>query len=435
MNLTQLDTAVDHVIIGLDYGTTGTAIWIMIVPRGKSIEESSHYLTNWPSSNETRVDAIKVPSRIAFPVDNPSFSMRSTHWGFGINPGMNSYFWTKLLLEEHTGLGEFDDEVLMSTALKGDLHPAFRSVDCQDPEKVILDYLGHVLEFTRGHLKERPDINFDFASVHLQFTTPASWSKKAQELSEWAVKRAWWFRRNHDTLTVLSEPEAASKAICQSLQGEFKTGDGILICDCGGGTVVSLYLSWYIMMFHYLPFGHDPWMEIPPKQRAKCGGVAIDNRLFSLMKKHMPDAFGHLNHLIAPGSIFMDSFEKLKRDFDEGLPYHCFKLPLQVRRGRATCDPRYYNSSAFEFYLRYDDVRSLFDPVIFNIIRLINSQIKVANLEYGSPVINIKRLIIALQKIVLVGGLGSSTYVQRVIRQALESSQKLCVMVPMAIDP
>jgi hypothetical protein len=238
----------------------------MIVPRGKSIEESSHYLTNWPSSNETRVDAIKVPSRIAFPVDNPSFSMRSTHWGFGINPGMNSYFWTKLLLEEHTGLGEFDDEVLMSTALKGDLHPAFRSVDCQDPEKVILDYLGHVLEFTRGHLKERPDINFDFASVHLQFTTPASWSKKAQELSEWAVKRAWWFRRNHDTLTVLSEPEAASKAICQSLQGEFKTGDGILICDCGGGTVVSLYLSWYIMMFHYLPFGHDPWMEIPPKQ-------------------------------------------------------------------------------------------------------------------------------------------------------------------------
>jgi hypothetical protein len=117
--------------------------------------------------------------------------------------------------------------------------------------------------------------------------------------------------------------------------------------------------------------------------------VAIDNRLFSLMKKHMPDAFGHLNHLIAPGSIFMDSFEKLKRDFDEGLPYHCFKLPLQVRRGRATCDPRYYNSSAFEFYLRYDDVRSLFDPVIFNIIRLINSQIKVANLEYGSPVINV----------------------------------------------
>jgi hypothetical protein len=26
MNLTQLDTAVDHVIIGLDYGTTGTGM-------------------------------------------------------------------------------------------------------------------------------------------------------------------------------------------------------------------------------------------------------------------------------------------------------------------------------------------------------------------------------------------------------------------------
>lgn len=41
------------------------------------------------------------------------------------------------------------------------------------------------------------------------------------------------------------------------------------------------------------------------------------------------------------------------------------------------------------FSLSYDDVRSLFDPGIFNIIRLVNWQIKATNWKYGYSVIKV----------------------------------------------
>ncbi|CAI7570844.1 unnamed protein product [Penicillium pancosmium] len=123
---------------------------------------------------------------------------------------------------------------------------------------------------------------------------------------------------------------------------------------------------------------------------AKYGGVAIDHQLYNLMKKREPHAFRHLNHLIASGSIFMDKFEKLKRSFgkkEKGKGP--FRLPLNIRIYRVTCDPEHHDPENNTFYLSYDDMQSLFDPVIFNIIRLVNPQIKVANWKYGSSVIKV----------------------------------------------
>lgn len=207
-------------------------------------ELSGHQIPPRPPNNEAYR---KIPSRIAFLADNPSFSMKSTCWGFDVDPNMNSYFWTKLLLHDNSSLDEFDDEVLMNTTLQGDLHPALFPVNCQYAEQVITEYLRHVLEFTWEELKQNLDIKLDSASVHLQFTFPASWSQKARALIRRAVTNAWGFKRDQDTLgTDLSESEAAAKAVFDYRQiqsdSEFKAnrGDGILICDCGGGTVVCL---------------------------------------------------------------------------------------------------------------------------------------------------------------------------------------------------
>lgn len=59
-------------------------------------------------------------------------------------------------------------------------------------------------------------------------------------MSEQAVAHAWNGKKPQDTLTLMSEPEAAAETVYRLLRFELRVGDGILICDCGGGTVVCI---------------------------------------------------------------------------------------------------------------------------------------------------------------------------------------------------
>jgi hypothetical protein len=133
------------------------------------------------------------------------------------------------------------------------------------------------------------------------------------------------------------------------------------------------------------------------------------------------EAFKHLNYLIGLEGEFMTEFEKVKRGFQSPRDGP-FSLPLHIRRGAAACRLPYFNQKS-EFILTGKDVQSLFDRVIRNIIGLINSQMAAAERECGRPVINVSILLvhvnfcdrakIVIQKLVLVGGLASSPYLQR----------------------
>ncbi|CAI7585778.1 unnamed protein product [Penicillium discolor] len=130
------------------------------------------------------------------------------------------------------------------------------------------------------------------------------------------------------------------------------------------------------------------------------------------MKRRLPEhAFKHLNHLIAPGSKFMKKFEELKGSFGRPNTQGPFLLPLSIRMGREACRMSGFDKGTDKFILTVEDVQSLFDPVVYNVIGLVNSQIAAADREYGRPVIN---------KIVLVGGLASSPYLQRALHQCFE---------------
>ncbi|KAJ5187904.1 actin-like ATPase domain-containing protein [Penicillium cf. viridicatum] len=186
-------------------------------------------------------------------------------------------------------------------------------------------------------------------------------------------------------LTLMSEPDAAAESVHAQLKEEamLQTRDGILVCDYGSGTV-----------------------------GAKCGGAAIDSRLFDLMKRGLPEhTFKHLNHLISPGSEFMEGFENLKRSFGSSNTQKPFPLPLPIRMGREACGMSGFDKRTDTSILTVEDVQSLFDPIVYNVISLVNSQIAAAGREYGRPVIN---------KIVLVGGLASSPYLQRALHQCFE---------------
>ncbi|CAI7630130.1 unnamed protein product [Penicillium glandicola] len=139
------------------------------------------------------------------------------------------------------------------------------------------------------------------------------------------------------------------------------------------------------------------------------------------MQRRLPEvAFDHLNFLIAPGCDFMTRFEEVKRSFGNAETTGPFYLPLPIRRGRGLCSTAYFDQEEERFILQVEDVRSLFDPVISNIIDLVKSQIAAAHEKCGTPVIN---------KIALVWGLALSPYLQSALRQCFEAPRGSCIIV------
>lgn len=200
------------------------------VTRGEDIE--------WPlGGNE-----LKVPSRITYPVDNPSFTMISPCWGFDIKPNMRAYSLTKLFLDSNADLAEFDDQILQQAVSLGNPHQALHPDKNKAPVDVVADYLSHVLKFVWKVIQKHSDPSLNHLPIDLRFTIPATWSDWGRTRSRQAVIQAWDFKRPQDTLTVMSEPDAAAESVHAQLKEKamLETGDEILVCDCGSGTVVRL---------------------------------------------------------------------------------------------------------------------------------------------------------------------------------------------------
>lgn len=194
----------------------------------------------WPNGN----DQLKVPSRIAYPADNPSFTMSSPCWGFGVEPDMMAYSLTKLFLDSNAESTEFDDQVLRQRVSLGNPQQALHPDRNKPPVDVVADYLSHVLNFVWGVLRREMGISLDNLPVHLQFTIPATWSDRGRALSKQAILRAWDVKRPWDTFKEMSESDAAAESVHNQLMRNTKlqTGDRVLVCDCGSGTVVRLLL-------------------------------------------------------------------------------------------------------------------------------------------------------------------------------------------------
>ncbi|PLN76212.1 actin-like ATPase domain-containing protein [Aspergillus taichungensis] len=382
-----------RIIVSVDYGTTATSFFLA---EGQTDLSALDFIRTWPGN----IESSKLPSSIAYQCDNSSFSMRSPCWGFELEHGMNAYSWTKLLLDGLEASADFDDEILTSMTSHEIVHPGQKQA-----VEVVSDYLRHVLvyawSFMRSHIS-----CFDQVPRDVRFTVPATWSQEARDSTERAVAQQWVGRGPEDTLATLFEPEAAAR-------------DGILVCDCGGGTVdIATYLVTDHRSFNML--------KLTCVQGAKCGGTAIDSRLYDLMRQRLPRAFSRLNHLIAPGSQFMGVFEKAKQEFGLDVPLRPVRLPLKPRTEGLDLTLPYYDSEFGTLILSTKDLQDLFDPVISKIVALINSQIMAAGKAFGSPVIN---------RIFLVGGVASSPYVQRAIHRCFDTPGKLTVTVPRDLDP
>jgi hypothetical protein len=223
---------------------------------------------NWPGPANDQALAWKTPSRIAYQSDNQKFT--KTRWGFEVTAKAKAYSWMKLLLDPEQST-KFDDPSLAASEGHGVLRvpPGKTAID------LCADFLTEIAIFAYEELKRKMGEDVVAVSpLEFWFTVPAVWSDRAKSATlraaEKAAKNAQVLRSASVSSFLIAEPEAAAVATlalitqggstlqvkvcvgCPTLEGNanhrIQPGDSILICDCGGGTVVSHHIFRVILV-------------------------------------------------------------------------------------------------------------------------------------------------------------------------------------------
>ena len=213
-------------------------------------------VTDWPGNAAGYRE--KVPSQIAYKSENAKLDKDA--WGYEVPSNAKAHSWTKLLLDKDARVTEFDDPSLSDLPQLDKL--SFR--DGKSPEEVVSDYLSHLYRHCMEHLEKRmTDSVLRVTPIDFWFTIPAIWSDAAQHATKSAAEKAGFgksAKREQDSISMITEPEAAAIAALKITADKFDdllkvtyfhvllsdapelTGKqvktGILVCDCGGGTVV-----------------------------------------------------------------------------------------------------------------------------------------------------------------------------------------------------
>ncbi|RDW64368.1 Hsp70 family protein [Aspergillus mulundensis] len=424
------------IIVGVDYGTTFTGA-SYVSSKATDISEIV-VINSWPGPSQDTDTVFKTPSRIAYASDNPRLS--KDQWGFQVEPGMASYSWTKLLLDQGTPLSQYNDSALEEASKIG----IMKLPEKKDAVEVAGDYLAevhqHILRVIGKSITEE---TLQVTPLEFWFTVPAIWSDRAKDATKKATRRAGFagtLARRIDQIFLIT----GTRGRCDSGAEEMLE----MACSCaivavglwygipGAEEHLAHQLTWTNYAGHYdIPCQRDRAIEVrgavhrngfPTKETltvsvgGKCGSTAVDRNFYRLMSERFGEAFDKLPmKRKGPGSEFMKKFETLKRDFGVSDEQASWELPLNMTVDAP--DPKYFDEEERLVIIYSDDMRKIFDPVLDQIIQLVKRQIEDANKDAGRDAIN---------RIILVGGFGDSEYLRNAFKSSFGLGGKIAITVP-----
>ncbi|KAL8743512.1 MAG: hypothetical protein Q9190_004141 [Brigantiaea leucoxantha] len=363
----------DHVdrkiIVAVDFGTTYSGLaWAQ--SRKPEVQTP---IIQWPDAASDGLEGAtsdKVPTEIRY--DDEHYK-----WGFQIGEFGPRHRWFKLQLDPsqlHYGKGleqEFPEPM------------ASHLGKYQRPEQLVKDYLTALRQHAEQVLRQKlPQSALAFTPLEFIITVPAVWSDAAKAKTRTCAEQAGMGVGS--ALHIISEPEAAAMYALDAMDPhDIKVGDTFVLCDGGGGTVDLI--SYKVMALK--PVLNI--VEAAPGSGSLCGSTFL-NRIF---QKFLEEKLGD------DENWDNDVLEEVKRSFSGSLgEKHQIPVPgiqdnpqLGVRRGRMR--------------LTGGQVRTIFDPVVKQIIDLVKGQI----LSTKTPV----------KAILLVGGFGQNAYLRDCIRRAV----------------
>ncbi|KAF7862563.1 hypothetical protein EAF04_007436 [Stromatinia cepivora] len=404
------------IVVAIDYGTTYSGMChdhnpsfsLLIslgVSYGSNNTQNSDSIIYAPWSSRYGQETRKVPTRIAYEREN--VALTTDRCGFEAEPKYLSCSWTKLLLDKNAVMDEEDD----ITSKKNIDEGMMRLPPHRNAPEVCEDFLRGMYNAFAADAKETLGVDaFKMTPLDCWITLPAIWSDEAKEATLNAAREAGFAKNSMDEIHTIAEPEAAAISTLKELAAPgtlnaVQSGDNIMICDCGGGTVdITTYTITSVVP-------KIEFKELCIGTGGKCGSTYIDRHLHALLSERFGDAFDAIPPTRkGPGSKFMNAWEWLKKDFGNDMenPSMLELGPLYLNLPNS----HLYDNDENVVYLSHEDMQLLFDPIVNQIMKLVQKQTEQAYKQKKAKI----------HRIVLVGGLGSSKYLHYKLRSWCSSN-------------
>ncbi|KAI0857724.1 actin-like ATPase domain-containing protein [Xylaria cubensis] len=368
----------DLLVIGIDFGTTYSgAAWATLADFGS---DQINLITSWPG---TGLEEGKAPTELYY-------EHGDTLWGYQVPPEVEPIKWFKLLLLRSADLSpEHKKSRYLNKARE------FLRETEKTPTDLAADYLRLLWNHILDTIYKARGESISALKIHIVITVPAIWQSYArQSMRDAAAKAGMLSTRSAGatTLAFAPEPEAAAlSTLCEPGRG-LNTKDVYVICDAGGGTVD---------LISYEVGNLDPIQlhEATIGTGGVCGGIFIDEQFEKICRTRLGTR--PWNKLSRAGINTI-----MKKEWEHGIKPQFSTRDPPSKEYPTLIPPEAFKGSSSDMndaskkpvikdgriHFRSTDIKKAYDDVFREIDKLISEQLKAG--------------------IILVGGLGSSRYLQ-----------------------
>ncbi|KIL60590.1 hypothetical protein M378DRAFT_914269 [Amanita muscaria Koide BX008] len=365
-------------VIAIDVGTTFSGVSYTLLDPG--LVPQIQPVTQFVGQREPRGDS-KVPSIVCYSQDGTVVAA-----GAETDP------------ETNDALAEMDDVITVEW-FKLHLRPPHLAPSQEfvlqklrsfpknkTPVQVFGDLLRYLFQSTKKYIMDSDsDLSWDSVETNMYFVLshPNGWEGKQQSQMRKAAIAAGLVDKSEasERISFVSEGEASLHFCLKKHPNLHNERDGILIVDCGGGTIdVSAYAQTIKGRFK----------EITPPACIFQGSIFVTCRAKEYLKQKLRNSkYGSEDEIEALSS----TFDKVNKCTFNGPTTPCY---VRVRsRGLKYNDPEFDIQSG-RTKIVGTQVASFFEPALQDIIRLINRQCSVST--------------VTIKTVLLVGGFARSNY-------------------------
>ncbi|KAL6919654.1 hypothetical protein FSHL1_003633 [Fusarium sambucinum] len=384
----------DTVVIGIDFGTTFSGVSWAHSREPDAIE----IVTCWDSELNHCSDVEKAPTQLYF--DGLTHDVK---WGYGIPLDKDPLKWFKLLLLEPADLPA---EVAISTQIQEARRLQNRTG--KEPIAIIASFLRKLWDHSAESIRRAIGADLlERSKFQVVITLPAIWPPYAQNRMKQAAHQSGILDVRSAGTTMLefiSEPEAAALATIKDMgkRSTVKTGDTIVVCDAGGGTVD---------LISYVFESTDPFIvkECVKGDGDLCGGVFLDEAFMKLVKNKTPTICWASVSRLEEKKFLNDEWEHgIKPQFENQKRTWPIYLPDSCSSNSSTSGLKRRET----LELSSDEILSAFLPIAVKIEALVRLQVDAIKAKYHK----------APKSIILVGGFGRSRYLFNRFQERFQST-------------
>ncbi|CAI2171548.1 4791_t:CDS:2 [Funneliformis geosporum] len=268
-----------------------------------------------------------------------------------------------------------------------------------DYKKAIIDYLHEICKLLKEKLNSYKFLEF-FNQVIIILTVPAEFDNKALSIMrDCAFKAGLTNEKNSRNLKFITEPEAAAIHCMKFLSDNgITSGDSFMTVDCGGGTVD---LTTRQLLFD------NALGEVTERTGDFCGSSYVDQEFIKFLEKKVGKSAIDLlkkNYYRQLQCLIQEFCKNVKIPFtgcEKDFEFTEIDLGDYCPELKQYCKDDVFMEIE-ELELTFDDVRTMFDPIITKIVDLIKGQLHANNDKCSA--------------IIMVGGFSESKYLQSRIK-------------------